>query len=104
LILPAFGIVSHVVSFFSQKPVFGITGMIAAMGAITTLGFIVWAHHILILILILILNLCLTVYTTYSIDSFNSFKYFNFIDSINYLNYCLAYSQYNAKSEVELKL
>ena len=45
LILPAFGIVSHVVSFFSQKPVFGITGMIAAMGAITTLGFIVWAHH-----------------------------------------------------------
>ena len=46
LILPAFGIVSHVVSFFSQKPVFGVTGMIAAMGAITTLGFIVWAHHI----------------------------------------------------------
>ena len=45
LILPAFGIVSHVVSFFSQKPVFGVTGMIAAMGAITTLGFIVWAHH-----------------------------------------------------------
>ena len=48
LILPAFGIVSHVVSFFSQKPVFGVTGMIAAMGAITTLGFIVWAHHIII--------------------------------------------------------
>jgi cytochrome c oxidase subunit 1 len=42
LILPAFGIVSHVISFFSQKPVFGITGMIAAMGAITTLGFIAY--------------------------------------------------------------
>jgi len=28
LVLPAFGIVSHVVSFFSQKPVFGILGMI----------------------------------------------------------------------------
>jgi hypothetical protein len=43
LILPAFGIVSHVVSFFSQKPVFGLTGMICAMGAISLLGFIVWA-------------------------------------------------------------
>jgi len=43
LILPAFGIVSHVISFFSQKPVFGVTGMICAMGAISLLGFIVWA-------------------------------------------------------------
>lgn len=45
LILPAFGIISHVVSFFSQKPVFGLTGMICAMGAISLVGFIVWAHH-----------------------------------------------------------
>ena len=45
LILPAFGIVSHVVSFFSQKPVFGLVGMICAMGAISVLGFLVWAHH-----------------------------------------------------------
>lgn len=45
LILPAFGIVSHVISFFSQKPVFGVMGMICAMGAISILGFIVWAHH-----------------------------------------------------------
>jgi len=45
LVLPAFGIVSHVISFFSQKPVFGYVGMVCAMGAISVLGFIVWAHH-----------------------------------------------------------
>jgi hypothetical protein len=44
LVLPAFGIVSQVISFFSQKPVFGVVGMICAMGAITVLGFIVWAQ------------------------------------------------------------
>lgn len=45
LVIPGFGIISHVVSFFSQKPVFGVLGMICAMGAISVLGFIVWAHH-----------------------------------------------------------
>lgn len=44
LILPAFGIVSHVISFFSRKPIFGFRGMVNAMGAISVLGFIVWAH------------------------------------------------------------
>ena len=43
LILPAFGIVSHVISFFSRKPVFGYVGMVNAMGAIAILGFLVWA-------------------------------------------------------------
>ena len=45
LVLPAFGVVSHVIGFFSQKPVFGPAGMILAMGAIGLLGFLVWAHH-----------------------------------------------------------
>lgn len=44
LVIPGFGIISHVVSFFSQKPVFGVLGMICAMGAISVLGFIVWAY------------------------------------------------------------
>jgi cytochrome c oxidase subunit 1 len=43
LIIPAFGIISQVISTYSRKPVFGLLGMIYAMLSIGILGFLVWA-------------------------------------------------------------
>ena len=45
VILPAFGIISHVIATFSRKPIFGYLGMVYALVAIGIVGNVVWAHH-----------------------------------------------------------
>merc|ERR1711970_749482 len=45
LIIPAFGIISIVISGIAQKIIFGNQSMILAMSCISVLGSVVWGHH-----------------------------------------------------------
>ena len=44
-ILPGMGVVSHILSTFARKPVFGYRAMVYALLSIAFLGFCVWGHH-----------------------------------------------------------
>lgn len=45
MVLPAFGVISHIIPTFSRKRLFGYHSMVYATIAIAVLSFIVWAHH-----------------------------------------------------------
>ena len=45
IVLPGFGLISHVIATFSRKPIFVYLPMVWALIAIGALGFVVWAHH-----------------------------------------------------------
>ena len=47
-ILPGMGIVSHLISNFSRKPLFGYKAMVWASISIAFLGLLVWGHHMFI--------------------------------------------------------
>lgn len=46
LILPRFGVVSHIISTGCSHPIFGYVGIVFAISGIGVLGFVVWRHHI----------------------------------------------------------
>ncbi|HIQ31086.1 MAG TPA: cytochrome C oxidase subunit I, partial [Aquifex aeolicus] len=48
MVLPAFGIISEVVSAFARKPIFGYRSMAIAIWAIALVGFMVWTHHMFV--------------------------------------------------------
>src|SRR5690606_27060591 len=48
IILPAFGIVSEVISVNSRKPIFGYHAMVYSLIAIAILSMIVWGHHMFV--------------------------------------------------------
>lgn len=43
--ITSIGVISHIVSDYSNRPIFGYLGMVYAMSAIGFLGFIVWAYN-----------------------------------------------------------
>ncbi|MCI5064531.1 cbb3-type cytochrome c oxidase subunit I [bacterium] len=48
MVLPAFGVVGEIIPVFSRKPLFGYKMVCYASLAIALVGFLVWAHHMLV--------------------------------------------------------
>lgn len=48
IMLPGMGIASEIISTHSRKPIFGYFAMVISLVGITTLAFLVWAHHMFV--------------------------------------------------------
>ena len=48
MILPAFGVITEVITCFSRRRVFGYAAMVYAILAIAIVGFAVWGHHMFV--------------------------------------------------------
>jgi cytochrome c oxidase subunit 1 len=47
-IIPGIGIISHVLACFARRPLFGYKAMVLALGAIASLSFALWGHHMFV--------------------------------------------------------
>jgi cytochrome c oxidase subunit I len=48
MVLPAFGVIGEIIPVFSRKPIFGYKMVCLATVGIAVIGFLVWAHHMLV--------------------------------------------------------
>lgn len=48
MVLPAFGVVGEIIPVFSRKPLFGYKAVVISSMGIALVGFVVWAHHMLV--------------------------------------------------------
>jgi cytochrome c oxidase subunit 1 len=48
MVLPAFGVIGEILPVFSRKPLFGYKAVVVSSVGIAAVGFVVWAHHMLV--------------------------------------------------------